>query len=210
MGRAWNGLKNTRRAEEEQWLSWFCITRNSKAPDFTTIHRERSALPVPGVPLLPQPRNLHQPHCILSTFTLAEPTAPKTLGFGFSLLFFWVFLNFSRETLPPSLQCIEFPKISHEVSWDFTCPMPSSIILVVKYSLQHCIQNLCPHSRPVKYCNDKEHKTWPHFITWIDSITSPFLVLCSSSIPSLIPHTKAETLQFTLHHHPYRTVPRQL
>ena len=35
----------------------------------------------------------------------------------------------------------------------FTCPMPSSIILVVKYSLQHCIQNLCPHSRPVKYCN---------------------------------------------------------
>lgn len=38
--------------------------------------------------------------------------------------------------------------------------MPSSIILVVKYSLQHCIQNLCPHSRPVKYCNDKkkQHK----------------------------------------------------
>lgn len=165
----------------------------------------------PGVPLvppstpqtpLPTPQNSLQIHLWQSL----QPPNLCRLGF---LCCSFGFLNFSREDSPPSLQYTEFPEISHEVSWHFTCPMPSSIILVVKYSLQHCIQNLCPHSRPVKYCNDKEHKTLHHFITWIHSIISSFLVLCSSSIPSLIPHTKLETLLFILHHHHFRTLPGQ-
>lgn len=42
-----------------------------------------------------------------------------------------------------------------------TCPIPSSMILVVKQSPQHCMQNLCPHSRPVKY-QERKHTFLPN------------------------------------------------
>jgi len=35
--------------------------------------------------------------------------------------------------------------------------MPSSMIFVVKYWDQHCRQNLCPHSRPVRLCSIQIH-----------------------------------------------------
>lgn len=166
---------------EMVWKTQKGQRRNSGYPGFASqrIPRQQTSLQstakgvpclshhIPGVPLVPPspaqipaptPQNSLQIH-------LQQSLQPPNLwGLGFLCCSFG-FLNFSRGQSPPSLQYTEFPEISHEVSWDFTCPMPSSIILVVKYSLQHCIQNLCPHSRPVKYCNDKEHKTLPHFIT---------------------------------------------
>lgn len=51
-----------------------------------------------------------------------------------------------------SLQCAE---------QEPTCPIPSSMILVVKQSPQHCMQNLCPHSRPVKY-QERKHTFLPN------------------------------------------------
>ncbi|RNA16514.1 hypothetical protein BpHYR1_030652 [Brachionus plicatilis] len=43
----------------------------------------------------------------------------------------------------------------------FTCPIPSSIILVVKYSRQHNLQNLCPHSSPdIKSISNKVNRAY--------------------------------------------------
>lgn len=120
---------------EMVWKTQKGHRRNSGYPGFASqgIPRQQISLQsiAKGVPclshhiqvchwfFLPQPRHLHQPQRIPSRFTPAEPAAPKPLGFGFSLSFFWVFLNFTREDSPPSLQYIEFPEISHEMSWDF-------------------------------------------------------------------------------------------
>lgn len=44
-------------------------------------------------------------------------------------------------------------KIEHRwAAHDIVCPMPSSMIFVVRYSVQQLVQNRCPHSMPVIIC----------------------------------------------------------
>lgn len=42
---------------------------------------------------------------------------------------------------------------------DIVCPIPSSMILVVRYSVQHSAQNLWPHSSPAIVCKQSIQKT---------------------------------------------------
>lgn len=156
----------------------------------------------PDVPLctawfLPLTAKMHAPTAF-SSFSLSRdkdcnPQSFKVWGLchccfvGFLLFVllgvFCLFLIFSEE-LP--YQYTEFIEDMGYTSWHFTCPMPSSIILVVKYSLQHCIQNLCPHSRPVKYCNDKEQNISGYF-NHTNSLHHFTLLTVAQLTASLIP-----------------------
>lgn len=48
---------------------------------------------------------------------------------------------------------------AHAMDW----PRPSSVIFVVRYSVQHAMQNLCPHSSPVIICSELGKLLWVRF-----------------------------------------------